>query len=43
LLRQQIDELEQLRDMIEQGHWDAMREVFERARDARERHLNRID
>lgn len=43
LLRQQIDELEQLHEMIEQGRWELLREVFERARAARERHLTRIE
>ena len=43
LLRRQIDELQRLRGMIEGGDWDALRGVFERARDARERHLTRIE
>lgn len=43
LLRQQIDELEQLHEMIEQGRWELLRDVFERARAARERHLTRIE
>ena len=43
LLRRQIEELQVLHDMIERGEWDAMREVFERARAARERHLTRIE
>lgn len=43
LLRRQIAELQELHGMIEQGRWDALREVFERARAARERHLSRIE
>ena len=43
LLRRQIVELQGLHDMIERGEWDALREVFERARAARERHLTRIE
>lgn len=43
LLRRQIEELEALHGMIEHGEWDALREVFERARAARERHLTRIE
>ncbi|MDR3418053.1 MAG: prephenate dehydrogenase/arogenate dehydrogenase family protein [Nevskia sp.] len=43
LLRRQILELQDLLAMIEQGRWDALREVFERARAARERHLSKIE
>jgi prephenate dehydrogenase len=43
LLRRQIDELQRLHGMIEGGDWDALRGVFERAREARERHLTRIE
>lgn len=43
LLKRQIDELTRLHGMIEQGDWDAMHAVFERARAARERHLTRIE
>ncbi|GAC1634242.1 MAG: hypothetical protein NVS9B10_30140 [Nevskia sp.] len=43
LLQRQIEELQALHEMIERGEWDALREVFERARAARERHLTRIE
>jgi hypothetical protein len=43
LLRRQIAELQALQGLIERGEWEALREVFERARAARERHLARIE
>ena len=43
LLRRQIGELQGLLGMIEQGRWEELHEVFERARSARERHLARIE
>jgi prephenate dehydrogenase len=43
LLRRQIGELQELLGLIENGQWDALQEVFQRARDARERHLSRIE
>ena len=43
LLRKQIGELQELLALIENGGWDQLRAVFERAREARERHLNRIE
>jgi len=43
LLRKQIGELQQLLAMLEGGEWDRIYGVFERARDARERHLARIE
>ncbi|MBL6749403.1 MAG: prephenate dehydrogenase/arogenate dehydrogenase family protein [Nevskia sp.] len=43
LLRQQIAELQELNGMIEQGRWEELLAVFERARAARERHLARIE
>jgi len=35
--------LQSLHGMIERGEWDGLRDVFERARAARERHLTRIE
>jgi prephenate dehydrogenase len=43
LLRKQIEELQSLHGMIERGEWDGLRDVFELARAARERHLTRIE
>jgi prephenate dehydrogenase len=43
LLRQQIRELEDIHALIERGDWDALYQLFERARSARERHLTRIE
>jgi prephenate dehydrogenase len=43
LLRRQIAELQELHGLIEQGRWEELRAVFERARSARERHLARIE
>ena len=43
LLRRQISELQELHGMIEQGRWEELHAVFERARSARERHLARIE
>jgi prephenate dehydrogenase len=43
LLRRQIADLQELHGLIERGEWEALREVFERARSARERHLARIE
>jgi len=43
LLRRQITELQELHELIEQGRWETLLAVFERARAARERHLARIE
>ncbi|MGH8504681.1 MAG: prephenate dehydrogenase [Stenotrophobium sp.] len=43
LLRKQIDELQILRQMIEQERWDEVYELFQRARAARERYLAKIE
>ncbi|HZR37766.1 MAG TPA: prephenate dehydrogenase/arogenate dehydrogenase family protein [Nevskia sp.] len=43
LLRRQIAELQELHGLIEQGRWEQLHAVFERARAARERHLARIE
>lgn len=43
LLRRQIEELQGLHDLIERGDWEALHDLFERARAARERHLSRIE
>ncbi|MGH8444459.1 MAG: prephenate dehydrogenase [Solimonas sp.] len=43
LLDRQIDELQQIRQLMRDGRWDEVREVFARARAARERHLAQIE
>lgn len=43
LLDQQINELTQIRDMIRAERWDELLQVFERARQARERYLAQIE
>jgi prephenate dehydrogenase len=43
LLRRQIADLQELHGLIERGEWEALHDVFERARAARERHLARIE
>jgi prephenate dehydrogenase len=43
LLRRQIGELQDLLAMIESGRWQEVQTIFERAREARERHLARIE
>ena len=43
LLDQQIDELQQIRQMLKQERWDELRALFERARQAREQHLTQIE
>ncbi len=43
LLRRQIGELQDLLTMIESGRWDELQTIFERAREARERHLAKIE
>ena len=43
LLAQQIAELQRIYTMIEDGHWDELKALFERARSARERYLSQIE
>lgn len=43
LLDAQIAQLQKLRGLIEQQHWGDVRALFERARNARERHLAHIE
>lgn len=43
LLDRQIDELNRVRRMMAEGHWDEIRALFERARSARERYLTQIE
>ncbi|MGH8460904.1 MAG: prephenate dehydrogenase [Stenotrophobium sp.] len=43
LLQKQIDELKILQRMIEEDRWDDVRKLFQRARDARERYLAKIE
>lgn len=43
LLERQIDELQQIRDMMQSDRWDEVMALFERARNAREKHLTQIE
>lgn len=43
LLEQQIGELQDVLGLMRDGRWDELRELFERARAARERHLAQIE
>ncbi|SFF30963.1 prephenate dehydrogenase [Fontimonas thermophila] len=43
LLDRQIDALLQIRAMMREGRWDALKALFQRARDARERYLAQIE
>ncbi|HVU82345.1 MAG TPA: prephenate dehydrogenase/arogenate dehydrogenase family protein [Rhodanobacteraceae bacterium] len=43
LLDRQIDELQRIRAMMKDERWDQLRELFQRARAARERHLAQIE
>lgn len=43
LLGKQIADLQAMQQMIEQGQWDALKAIFERARAAREHYLTQIE
>jgi prephenate dehydrogenase len=43
LLDRQIEELQQIRQLMREERWDAVRDVFARARAARERYLTQIE
>lgn len=43
LLERQIGELQELLALMKAGNWDALKHRFERAREARERHLGQIE
>ncbi len=43
LLDRQIEELQQVRALLREGRWDALKALFERARAARERYLAQIE
>lgn len=43
LLAQQIEELQRIQQLMQQGQWDELKALFERARAARERYLPHIE
>lgn len=43
LLDRQIEELQRIRQMMKDGEWDQLKELFQRARAARERYLAQIE
>ena len=43
LLDRQINELQNIRNMIDTERWDDLKALFERARTARERYLTQIE
>lgn len=43
LLGQQIESLQNVQQQVQQGDWDALKKMFERARSAREQYLGQIE